>query len=151
MLICDIQGVNDLYTDPQIHNRDGTGFGRGNLGSRGFDRFLATHRCNHICRYLKLPQINAKLDDAGTRPATTIMSYHQVDVVNVHSYLNPAIALDGNVPRSERPALQCYQEQNPKTPLLKKSQHAQPRRSTEHSRSSTSVSVAESECWCVLF
>ncbi|KAL6055876.1 Alpha-type protein kinase domain-containing protein [Balamuthia mandrillaris] len=67
LLICDIQGVNDLYTDPQIHNEDGIGFGKGNLGERGFERFLATHRCNHICRYLKLPSINAKLVDAGTK------------------------------------------------------------------------------------
>jgi elongation factor 2 kinase len=84
LLICDIQGVNDLYTDPQIHNREGIGFGKGNMGERGFERFLATHRCNHICRYLKLPSINAKIIDAGTKAPTTIMQYRKVDVVNVH-------------------------------------------------------------------
>lgn len=28
----DIQGVGDLYTDPQIHTEKGTDFGDGNLG-----------------------------------------------------------------------------------------------------------------------
>jgi hypothetical protein len=95
ILICDIQGVNDLYTDPQIHNREGIGFGKGNMGERGFERFLATHRCNHICRYLKLPSINAKLIDAGTKAPTTIMSYHKVDVVNVHVPHGPTPQMRG--------------------------------------------------------
>lgn len=30
--VVDIQGVGDLYTDPQIHTESGTGFGDGNLG-----------------------------------------------------------------------------------------------------------------------
>lgn len=29
----DIQGVGDLYTDPQIHTEKGTDFGDGNLGN----------------------------------------------------------------------------------------------------------------------
>ena len=36
------------------------------MGDRGVDKFLATHRCNAVCRYLKLPIINAKNDiDSG--------------------------------------------------------------------------------------
>lgn len=31
----DIQGVGDLYTDPQIHTEKGTDFGDGNLGRWG--------------------------------------------------------------------------------------------------------------------
>ena len=31
-LICDLQGVGDVWTDPQIHTIDGRGFGRGNAG-----------------------------------------------------------------------------------------------------------------------
>eukprot|EP00005_Dracoamoeba_jomungandri_P013134 CAMPEP_0174264422 /NCGR_PEP_ID=MMETSP0439-20130205/22408_1 /TAXON_ID=0 /ORGANISM="Stereomyxa ramosa, Strain Chinc5" /LENGTH=467 /DNA_ID=CAMNT_0015350281 /DNA_START=60 /DNA_END=1463 /DNA_ORIENTATION=- len=83
ILLCDIQGVNDLYTDPQIHNRDGIGFGKGNMGEKGFEKFLATHHCNHICRYLKLPPVNPKYQDCGTKAATTIMSYKKVDIVQV--------------------------------------------------------------------
>jgi len=34
-LCVDIQGVGDLYTDPQIHTLDGVGYGDGNLALRG--------------------------------------------------------------------------------------------------------------------
>ena len=34
-LICDLQGVGDLYTDPQMHTVDGKGCGKGNMGKRG--------------------------------------------------------------------------------------------------------------------
>mmetsp|Transcript_60013 Transcript_60013/g.190639 ORF Transcript_60013/g.190639 Transcript_60013/m.190639 type:complete len:300 (+) Transcript_60013:94-993(+) len=55
LLVCDIQGVRDMYTDPQIHTRDGQGFGLGNCGMEGIERFLATHRCNDECRKIGLP------------------------------------------------------------------------------------------------
>eukprot|EP01004_Peranema_trichophorum_P006048 NODE_4889_length_1098_cov_48.518974_g4342_i0.p1 GENE.NODE_4889_length_1098_cov_48.518974_g4342_i0~~NODE_4889_length_1098_cov_48.518974_g4342_i0.p1 ORF type:complete len:306 (-),score=61.23 NODE_4889_length_1098_cov_48.518974_g4342_i0:179-1048(-) len=67
LLICDIQGVGDKYTDPQIHTRDGKGFGKGNLGYDGIMRFFKTHRCNSFCRYLNLPilsQIDGSSDQA---------------------------------------------------------------------------------------
>ena len=54
LLVCDIQGVGDFYTDPQIHSSDGKGFGLGNLGARGIARFKSTHRCNCVCRQLGL-------------------------------------------------------------------------------------------------
>jgi hypothetical protein len=85
MLVCDIQGVSDLYTDPQLHCVDNKhNFGKGNLGQRGIDRFLQTHRCNVICRYLKLPEVNANYDeDNGTLPLTQYMSCEQVGNVDV--------------------------------------------------------------------
>eukprot|EP00026_Physarum_polycephalum_P005424 Phypoly_transcript_05458.p1 GENE.Phypoly_transcript_05458~~Phypoly_transcript_05458.p1 ORF type:complete len:527 (+),score=99.15 Phypoly_transcript_05458:312-1892(+) len=89
ILICDIQGVADLYTDPQMHTIDikkAELMGKGNMGVRGISKFLATHQCNAICRYLRLPSINAKLIDAGTVPATTYMSYQKVDVINIECY-----------------------------------------------------------------
>eukprot|EP01102_Stenamoeba_stenopodia_P009176 TRINITY_DN2694_c0_g1_i1.p1 TRINITY_DN2694_c0_g1~~TRINITY_DN2694_c0_g1_i1.p1 ORF type:complete len:584 (-),score=129.93 TRINITY_DN2694_c0_g1_i1:156-1907(-) len=58
LLIVDIQGVNDLYTDPQIHSSDGTQFGTGNLGLRGMALFLFTHHCNFLCKKLKLPEFD---------------------------------------------------------------------------------------------
>lgn len=33
LIVVDIQGVGDLYTDPQIHTESGTDFGDGNLGN----------------------------------------------------------------------------------------------------------------------
>jgi len=85
ILICDIQGVGDLYTDPQIHTQGDVliGKGKGNMGARGFEKFLSTHQCNAICKFLKLPAINAKRDDVGTVPAQPVMSFQHVDVVNV--------------------------------------------------------------------
>jgi elongation factor 2 kinase len=83
LLICDIQGVSDLYTDPQIHSIDGEGFGKGNMGEKGFEKFLSTHRCNAVCRYLKLPAINAKqeVEDIGTLPAEPFMIHTRVQPV----------------------------------------------------------------------
>eukprot|EP00741_Cyanophora_paradoxa_P021576 tig00021365_g20827.t1 len=69
ILVCDIQGVNDLYTDPQIHTHTGMGFGRGNLGMAGIRSFLLRHRCNALCGFLGLPLLNQKITDLGTQPA----------------------------------------------------------------------------------
>lgn len=85
MLVCDIQGVSDMYTDPQVHSQDGQGFGKGNMGQRGIDKFIQTHRCNAICRYLKLPPINANYSGLGTLPVTQFMQYEEVRVVNIGS------------------------------------------------------------------
>jgi len=91
MLVVDIQGVGDLYTDPQVHTLSEDGFSRGNLGRRGVERFLQTHRCNRICRFLHLTPVNPKdaRQDTGTLPAQPFMAKTQVDVVrvdNVHAY-----------------------------------------------------------------
>ena len=48
LCICDLQGVGgSLFTDPQIHSATGT-YGDGNLGRRGIQSFLSTHRCNEV-------------------------------------------------------------------------------------------------------
>ncbi|KAF1786499.1 Protein kinase-like domain [Phytophthora cactorum] len=53
LMIVDIQGVADSYTDPQIHSADGRGFGVGNLGTFGMEKFLESHRCNEYQRTVK--------------------------------------------------------------------------------------------------
>jgi len=69
LLLCDIQGVGDVYTDPQIHSKDGKGYGRGNLGQEGIVNFLATHQCNCICQFLGLPNVTGRpLVSDGTLP-----------------------------------------------------------------------------------
>lgn len=85
LLICDIQGVGDQFTDPQIHSldgvengnaADGTGFGPGNFGSQGIQKFFSTHKCNRLCKQLGLPELNNNLtDDQMKQPSTWNTSF----------------------------------------------------------------------------
>lgn len=60
MLVCDLQGVNDFLTDPQIHTEDGKGLGMGNMGQAGIDKWVEKHECNSICSALGLQPLRGQ-------------------------------------------------------------------------------------------
>ncbi|GAB9476091.1 Protein-kinase-like protein [Globisporangium polare] len=130
ILVVDIQGVGDHYTDPQIHTCRGKEFGKGNLALRGFERFLESHRCNLICRYLKLPLNNPKddeplsgvngesggpVDPKGTVPAQPFMSQPRVRVDRVDSelchYYGDSTAFKSYKAKKDRAMQQQQQQQ----------------------------------------
>lgn len=70
LLVCDIQGVGDVWTDAQILTVDGKGYGTGNIGRRGINMFLKMHTCNDLCKFLKLPRVNSKISDQNNYKIT---------------------------------------------------------------------------------
>ncbi|CAM9501794.1 unnamed protein product, partial [Ectocarpus fasciculatus] len=53
-MVVDVQGVGDLYTDPQVHSID-CRFGDGDLGHRGMALFFGTFYRSSLCEFFKLP------------------------------------------------------------------------------------------------
>ncbi|RGB27358.1 hypothetical protein C1646_819807 [Rhizophagus diaphanus] len=74
LVICDLQGI-ELYdefllTDPAIHCINSLRFGSTNFGKEGIKQlFLTNHRCNDICKKLKLNCINNGLSADGAAVA----------------------------------------------------------------------------------
>ncbi|RTG88061.1 elongation factor 2 kinase, partial [Schistosoma bovis] len=68
LIVVDIQGVGNLWTDPQIHTFDGKSYGDGNLGIRGMALFFYTHRCNPLCLALSLSAFDLPINEKLSTP-----------------------------------------------------------------------------------
>ena len=66
-MVCDLQGVGGVLTDPAVHTLDPERFklGETNLNSEGFKFFFATHTCNSLCSKLGL-QSNSRSLTSGS-------------------------------------------------------------------------------------
>ncbi|CAD2213022.1 myosin-heavy-chain kinase [Angomonas deanei] len=67
MLVCDLQGVHDFLTDPQILMEDGKGLGMGNVGQKGIDKWVKVHQCNAICKALGLQPLHGVAPSSVSR------------------------------------------------------------------------------------
>ena len=107
MIVADIQGVEDLFTDPQVHTSDGQGYGQGNLGAWGVHTFLCSHICNEICGALGLhpPRIESAVVEvvcpAGAQPGEFIQQFIKGPDGQVHDWTVPMDALPGRSYRQE--------------------------------------------------
>ena len=63
LMIVDIQGVGDIYTDPQIHSVDSDAFGEGNLSVGGMALFFSTAHHDNLCKQLRLPDFALSADE----------------------------------------------------------------------------------------
>jgi elongation factor 2 kinase len=64
-LVCDLQGVGDTFTDPQVHTNPRERCPVvGNHGPKGMDDFFATHQCSALCEMVKQRLLQASSGNA---------------------------------------------------------------------------------------
>lgn len=95
LIVVDIQGVDDIYTDPQIHTAEGTEYGDGNLGVRGMALFFSTHVCNEICQRLGLSRFDMAPSEISQPPSPLVsgVTCVRADVFAIGSPMSPPCSL----------------------------------------------------------
>ena len=76
-LVCDLQGVEDFFTDPQIHTEDGKGLGMGNMGEEGIQKWAGCHKCNNLCRALQLRTLSQVRNNVPQAAAQQVLLQQQ--------------------------------------------------------------------------
>ena len=78
LVICDLQGVKTHFkvvlTDPAIHYTNILCHGSTNLGEKGILKFFQVHKCNKICRALKLDKELPEQASVATLVAPTVLA-----------------------------------------------------------------------------
>ena len=78
LVICDLQGVKSRFklilTDPAIHYTNILCHGSTNLGMKGILKFFQVHKCNDICRALKLDKELPEQPSEASATAPTPMT-----------------------------------------------------------------------------
>jgi len=125
LIVVDIQGVGEYYTDPQIHSFNGEGFGLGNLGQSGIKKFLQTHKCNKICRSLGLrdPRAKGKIKETDEEMARRLQeeevrsSNHYKEKCNWTSqrYTSEISSLERMMSNAVANQLKSYKSQSPQS------------------------------------
>lgn len=103
MLVCDIQGVHDFFTDPQIHTESGDGLGMGNMGMEGIEKWIEQHKCNDICRAVGLRELRAEnLATESSKEGATKFDYKGLQMMFRSNYpVSPQELIPLSKPMSE--------------------------------------------------
>jgi elongation factor 2 kinase len=94
LLIVDIQGVANLFTDPVIHSLRGPKFGGGDLGVRGVALFFHSHVCSPVCEALAMHKFDMW---CGLKRPAELMAWR--------GRTTPSFSQIIRVPKSERSKL----------------------------------------------
>jgi hypothetical protein len=102
LLVCDMQGVSSMFTDPQIHSNCGSGvylYGLGDIGADGIKRFFSSHQCNHVCKALGIPSSSSRSNgSSGVVP-------------------RPSIGSPAGSPNRTTPTKPSWQQAQPQSPI----------------------------------
>lgn len=108
MIVVDIQGVKDNYTDPQIHSNIPESappiWGQGDMGDTGVYKFFESHRCNALCKFFGLnPNPMGALRPAshsGTRISAAAQPTALLPTSGSGIHLSPSLGYPMAVPLS---------------------------------------------------